>query len=295
MRVSPDGRALAHDRILDDRALADARSGADDGEAADARPGGDRRPGAVARAARAARRADLRGRVDRDVVGAERVAHLGLRRSARARRDAPGGSSRACRRRASTGAARAHRGALVDEPREDLALDRDRLVGRDEVEHVRLEHVEAGVDQVRADLLGPRLLEETRDEAVLTEADEAVARRVGDGREQDRRARAALAVEGDQRVEVGRAERVPVEREEGVRRSPRRRSESRRRCRAAAARRGSRAPARRSRRRSAPRSASAGSRRRGRRDERRGGGGDRTCRRAAAARRAAASASACRP
>ena len=105
-------------------------------------------------------------------------------------------------------------GALRGEPREDLALDRDGATRGDEVEHLRLEHVEAGVDEVGVDLLGPRLLEEGLDTTVRGGADEPVPARVGDRREQDRRLRAGRAVERHQLAEIGLAQRVAVEREE---------------------------------------------------------------------------------
>src|SRR5204862_7898958 len=56
--------------------------------------------------------------------------------------------------------------------------------------------------------------EEARDPSVGTEADEAVAGRIGDRRQQDRRLRAAIAMELDEPPEVGSAQRVAVQREE---------------------------------------------------------------------------------
>ena len=104
--------------------------------------------------------------------------------------------------------------ALADERGEDLALDRDRATGGDARQHVRLEHVGAGVDQVGVDLLGPRLLEEAEHLPVGGGAHEAVAARVVDGRERDRGARAGGAVALDQAAEVVIREDVAVEHEE---------------------------------------------------------------------------------
>ena len=50
--------------------------------------------------------------------------------------------------------------ALADEPREHVALDRGRLLGREQVEHRALEHVDAGGDVARVDLVRRRLLDE---------------------------------------------------------------------------------------------------------------------------------------
>src|SRR3989442_12142465 len=55
------------------------------------------------------------------------------------------------------------RNAAREEGGEDLPLDRDRAVGRNAPEELRLEHVDPGVDEVGRDLLGPRLLEEASD------------------------------------------------------------------------------------------------------------------------------------
>ncbi len=88
------------------------------------------------------------------------------------------------------------------------------LSGRNEVQNLRLEDIETGVDEIRVDLLRPRLLEEGLDATVGGRAHEAVAARVGDRSEQDRGLRARRAVEGDQLAEIGLAQRVPVEREE---------------------------------------------------------------------------------
>ena len=106
--------------------------------------------------------------------------------------------------------------ALRREPREHLALDRDAAFRRHELEHLRLEHVEPGVDEVGVDLLGPRLLEEGLDATVRGGADEPVPARVGDRCEQDCRLGAGRAMERDQLAEVGLAERVAVEREEAL-------------------------------------------------------------------------------
>ena len=77
-----------------------------------------------------------------------------------------------------------------------------------------LEHVQAGVDQVGVDLLGPRLLEERLDATVRSGANEPVSARIGDRREQDRRLGPGRAMERHHLAEVGLAQRVAVEREE---------------------------------------------------------------------------------
>ena len=52
---------------------------------------------------------------------------------------------------------------VADEPREHVALDRGGLAGRQQLEHRALEHVRAGGDVVRVDLVGRGLLDELRD------------------------------------------------------------------------------------------------------------------------------------
>ncbi len=105
-------------------------------------------------------------------------------------------------------------GPLLRELREDLALDRDRAVGWNELERLRLEHVQTRVDQVGVDLLRPGLLEEALDPTVVREPDEPVAARIGNRGQQDRRLRARRAVEAHELREIGLAQRVAVQREE---------------------------------------------------------------------------------
>ena len=95
---------------------------------------------------------------------------------------------------------------LLDEKRKDLALDRNGAARRDQVEHVRLEHVQARVDQVGVDLLRARLFEEAPHLPVPVHPHEPVAGRILDGCEQDRRARWA-ARDGRRRA---RRDRFPA-------------------------------------------------------------------------------------
>ena len=106
--------------------------------------------------------------------------------------------------------------AVADESRPDLALDRDRLVGRDEVEHAALEDVRAGGDEVRVDLVGGRLLEELLDARVVVQAHEAVGRRIRHRDEGERAGRARRLVLRDLRREVDVGEHVAVEHEEAL-------------------------------------------------------------------------------
>ena len=82
---------------------------------------------------------------------------------------------------------------LADELRPDLALDRDVAVGRDEVEHRALEHVGAGRDELRVDLVGAGLLDELLDRLVVVQAHEAVGGGVVDRHERERADRARVA------------------------------------------------------------------------------------------------------
>ena len=214
-RPASDDRPRAHDGRLHGAARTDHGAGADHRKAPDARPRADPRVLAdVDGRHEPCLGVDLGGRGDEHEVATELVADLGAEPALEH-----------VVLRLQVGVGRAHvepvsrqrepvDGSLGAELREDLALDRDGATGRDQVEHARLEDVEARVDQVGVDLLGPRLLEERRDPAVGSEADEAVAARVGDGREQDRGLRPGRPVEGEQRVEIGLAQRVAVEGEE---------------------------------------------------------------------------------
>ena len=105
-------------------------------------------------------------------------------------------------------------GTFRGEPREDLPLDRDRVVLGNAGERLRLEDVQPRVDEVGVDLLGTGLLEEGLDAAVVGDPHEAVPARVRHGRQQDRRLRPARAMEADELGEVRLAQRVAVQREE---------------------------------------------------------------------------------
>ena len=124
-------------------------------------------------------------------------------------------------------------------------------------------------------------------------ADEPVAARVGDGREQDRRLRARRAMERDQLAEVGLAQRVAVQREEAALELAAGEADRAARPERLVLDRVLEREAAVPRRRSAPRSGRAGSRTRRSRARRRAARGARTCTRAAAGRRAGACPSAC--
>ena len=87
------------------------------------------------------------------------------------------------------------RPAHLEQQREELLREVVRPVGRDVLEHLRLEHVDAGVDRVREDLAPGRLLEEALDPAVLVGDDDPELERVLDRLQADRHGGAALAVE----------------------------------------------------------------------------------------------------
>ena len=106
------------------------------------------------------------------------------------------------------------REAAADEQREDLALDRDRPSRGDQVEHGRLEHVCAGVHEVARRLARLGLLDEAQHRAVLLAFDDAVAARIVDLHERDRRRRRARAVQRDERAEVVLGEDVAVQQQE---------------------------------------------------------------------------------
>ena len=93
---------------------------------------------------------------------------------------------------------------------EHAALDGEQPAARDHLQHLGLEHVDAGVDERRA-LPLPGLLEEAGDGAVLAQFHETVAPRVLHRREEDGAHAALGRVRGGERAEVDVAEHVAVE------------------------------------------------------------------------------------
>ena len=84
------------------------------------------------------------------------------------------------------------------------------------LQHLGLEHVDAGVDGVGEHLAPRRLLEEALDPALVVGDDDAELERVVDRLEPDGDGAALLAVERDERAQVDVAERVARDDEEGV-------------------------------------------------------------------------------
>ena len=248
-RARADARASAHDGVLHDTTpAASARTRSEHGEAPETRALLDRpRPGRRRRAGRAWRRDERRQLGSTSVKSAPSASptsvwkmpleHVAVRLEIRLGR---ADVEPVPRQRDP------EHGAFVGEPREDLALDRDGATRRDEVEHLGLEHVEAGVDEVGVDLLRPRLLEERLDATVRGRPHEPVAARVGDRREQDRR----LGARSSDGTRPSRRGRPRAASRRSARRScPRaraRRSRSHLRCRAARPRPRTRATGRRS-------------------------------------------------
>ena len=109
-----------------------------------------------------------------------------------------------------------HRPAHLEQEREELLREVERTVRRDVLQHLRLEHVDAGVDRVGEDLPPRRLLEEALDAAVLVGDDDAELERVVDRLQPDRHRRLLLAVEVDEASEVDVAQRVAGDDEERV-------------------------------------------------------------------------------
>ena len=100
------------------------------------------------------------------------------------------------------------RASHLQQEREELLREVVRPVGRDVLEHLGLEHVDARVDRVREDLAPRGLLEEALDAAVVVGDHDPELERVLDGLEPDRDRRPTLLVEFDEAGEVEVAERV---------------------------------------------------------------------------------------
>ena len=110
----------------------------------------------------------------------------------------------------------------LEQEREELLREVVRPVLRDVLQHLRLEHVDAGVDGVGEDLAPRRLLEEALDPAVLVGDDDAELERVVDRLEPDRHRGLLLAVRLDELRQVDVAECVAGDDEERVVEPPRR-------------------------------------------------------------------------
>ena len=97
------------------------------------------------------------------------------------------------------------RPAVLQELREDVGREVDWSAGLDEVQDLRLQHVDAGVDGVAEDLAPCRLLEEALDRAVVAGDDDAEVQRPVDRGQPDRRHRLTGDVEVDdvRQVDVG--------------------------------------------------------------------------------------------
>src|SRR2546428_397190 len=94
------------------------------------------------------------------------------------------------------------RHALRQELREEVLREIEFLVRRDELEHLGLEDVDAGVHEAGERLLFPRLLFELLDSALRVESDDPVLRRIVDIRQRDRDDAARPLVELEERLEV---------------------------------------------------------------------------------------------
>ena len=108
------------------------------------------------------------------------------------------------------------RAAHLEQEREELLREVVRPVGRDVLQHLRLEDVDAGVDRVGEHLPPRRLLEEPLDAAVVARHDDPELERVVDRLQPDRDRRSRLLVARDERAEVDVAERVAGDHEEGL-------------------------------------------------------------------------------
>ena len=151
--------------------------------------------------------------------------------------------------------------AHLEQQREELLGEVVRPVGRHVLQHLRLEHVDAGVDRVREDLPPRRLLQEALDLAVLVGDDDPELERVLDRLQPDRHGGVAVAVELEQRAEVDVAERVAGDDQHRVVELAATRAEPSRRSPAATPRPSTRCSARATRRRrSSCGSAAAGTR-----------------------------------
>src|SRR5665648_282917 len=108
------------------------------------------------------------------------------------------------------------RRAHLEELGEQVLAEVEGFVGRDVIEHLRLEHVDARVDRVAEHLAPSGFLEETLDAAFVVDHHDAELERVLDALECDGDHGAALLVKGDDLAEVEVGEGVAADDDEGV-------------------------------------------------------------------------------
>ncbi len=106
--------------------------------------------------------------------------------------------------------------AELEQLGEQLLAEVVGLAGRDVVEDLGLEHVDAGVDGVREDLAPGRLLEEPLDPALVVDHDHAEVERVLDVLQDDGGHGAAALVLGDHRGQVEVGQRVARDHDEAL-------------------------------------------------------------------------------
>ena len=106
--------------------------------------------------------------------------------------------------------------ALLHQKREQVAREVEGRAFGHEVEHPRLDDVDAGVDRVREDLAPRGLLEEAFDAPVFVGDDHTELERIGHALERDGDRAALLAVEVDDLGQIEVRERVAGDDEEGL-------------------------------------------------------------------------------
>src|SRR6266700_2501796 len=108
------------------------------------------------------------------------------------------------------------RTAHLEQQREELLREVVGSVGGYVAQHLRLEHVDAGVDPIGDDLASGRLLQEALDPAFVVGDDDPELERVLDRLEPDRDRGFLLAVEVDDLLQVHIRERIAGDDDEGV-------------------------------------------------------------------------------
>ena len=106
------------------------------------------------------------------------------------------------------------RRAVLQQLGEHVSRPVDDLAGRHVREHLRLHHVDAGVDGVGEDLAPGRLLQESLDLAVVVDDDDAELQRIGHPRQRDRHEGVVVLVELNQIRQVDIGQRVPGDHQE---------------------------------------------------------------------------------
>ena len=109
-----------------------------------------------------------------------------------------------------------HGQTLLQHLRKDLAAPVERLARRDEIEHLRLQHIDAGIDRIGGHLAPTRLFQKAHHPSIGIGDDHAVVQRFGHMIEDDRGHRLLFFVKGDDLLQVEIGDGIAADHQKGV-------------------------------------------------------------------------------